>query len=1131
MKRKKLRFQYCTALFATTLLVGTNCAVATASEPENIETRAPAFTEDEARNAMNDAEQLKVSESPPNKIAKTKDTIPDNKNPIENLRETLLKNMPAKPDRMLSDSGEIPAEIPAKTKCTPPNGENPAKDTSAETEHMNFGSESPIESIPAESESTLPSENSPESTPSEPESIPAEPESTPPSSESPTEANSTEPEGTDSDCENTIEDNSSPPVDSILDSEHTIPENTLPDLEETKALIDVNTICAKIDALPSVDQLYADASGVDDAGYDAWQSAMQELHRQILELQEQYHLLTMEEQALVGDARKAKLEALGMLLEEGALLNIEGIFTDENGISYRIIEESDSNNKVRVVSSGKYSVTLTGIVTIPPSVTFKDNGIEYEVAEIGELAFNDCDQLTEIIIPNSVQNIGNSAFHNCIALTSITIPNDILISELCFEGCTQLSTMKIIVAGDTPVPASVADANAFQNCPAERQIIFQTPDGTELSNTTTPSLASVVNIYKAVDDGNKDDYFWYGWKLKAPTYIVTVNVLKDSNLWQDHDRTFALKSTDSGEFVTDLNDVKNGDYLLYDITNTSTPAEGLDTKIPVEVKDGNITSNPVEYYTVSFYDHDTLYDTDTPQAPQIILKDNIAAKPADPVKDGYIFEKWVKENDATTEFDFNSPIASQTNVYASWKSEDKPDAYKVTIEVYLDGKKWTENCTKTFALKATDSGKLTSNLSAVAEGQYDIYEISAGEIDTNVDVTISGADASARIDYYTVQFVDENVPYGNDTPQKPQIILKEQHASEPEAPTKEGFIFAGWKENLESDLLYKFENITITNTINLYAAWTPADSGGRPGDEENKPGDGDGENKPGDGDNQQPGDGENKPDDGEQPPSGDDQKPGDGENKPDDGEQPPGSGDGENKPGDGEQPPGGGDGENKPGDGEQPPGDGDNQQPGDGEQPPGGDDQKPGDGENKPGGGDNQKPDNGNDQKPDNNENKPDNGNQQPPEKDSGQNKTAPSAMDTSLNTNNTFMVTQTTALPSEENAINSSIPNEAITDYSSTSPVKDKEPQTGDESSTGIYSIVAILASIVFALLHFAEHADIKELLQSINAKHKYPDKRQRASIPFIIHKKLNIQNSKKKDRTLNGIWTRRKQYYFLSG
>ncbi len=36
-------------------------------------------------------------------------------------------------------------------------------------------------------------------------------------------------------------------------------------------------------------------------------------------------------------------------------------------------------------------------------------------------------------------------------------------------------------------------------------------------------------------------------------------------------------------------------------------------------------------------------------------------KPAtNPVKDGYIFDKWVTANGATTEFEFNSPIASQT---------------------------------------------------------------------------------------------------------------------------------------------------------------------------------------------------------------------------------------------------------------------------------------------------------------------------------------------------------------------------------------------------------------------------------------------------------------------------------------
>jgi hypothetical protein len=103
--------------------------------------------------------------------------------------------------------------------------------------------------------------------------------------------------------------------------------------------LDVSTICARIDDLPTVDQLYADAPGVDDAVYDAWLSAMQELFRQICELQEQYRLLTMEEQGLVGAARKAKLDALGMLQEEGSLFGVDDLFDKENGLSYKIIIE------------------------------------------------------------------------------------------------------------------------------------------------------------------------------------------------------------------------------------------------------------------------------------------------------------------------------------------------------------------------------------------------------------------------------------------------------------------------------------------------------------------------------------------------------------------------------------------------------------------------------------------------------------------------------------------------------------------------------------------------------------------------------------------------------------------------
>ena len=840
--------------------------------------------------------------------------------------------------------------------------------------------------------------------------------------------------------------------------------------------LDVSTICARIDDLPTVDQLYADAPGVDDAVYDAWLSAMQELFRQICELQEQYRLLTMEEQGLVGAARKAKLDALGMLQEEGSLFGVDDLFDKETGLSYKIIIENGTDNQVSVTTSSNYGVSLSGAIQIPSAI--EHNGIEYKVTSIDDQAFKDCQNLTSVSIPESVQSIGKSSFFNCRNLADITIHNGIQINNKSFEDCTNLSTMKIIIEGDTPV--SVTDKNAFLNCPAERQIIFQAPDGTELSSTTTPSLTSVVNLYKAATDGNTDDYLWYGWQLKVPAYTVTINVQKDSKPWQDHDRKFALKASDSDALLTDLSDIKNGKYYIYDITNAQTP---LDTQVMIEVKDSNVSNvDPVAYYTVTFFDDDTPYETDTPQSPQIILKNNYAVKPsADPVKNGFLFEKWVTVNGSEEEFDFSAQkITAPTAIYASWTPVNQPDEYKVIIEVYLDGEKWIENCPKTFALKAKSSGALTSDLNAVAGGQYDIYEISAGETDTNVDIDVSGADASARIDYYTIQFLDENIPYGNDTPQKPQIILKGQYASQPEAPNKEGYTFSGWKTGLESDVLYDFENTVITDKVSLHAIWVLADGGDQPGDGDEKPG-GD-ENNPGGGD-QQPGDGENNP-------GGGNQQPGDGDGKPDDGDNNPGGGD------------------QQPGDGDNKPGGGDDQQPGDNNS--GGGDSNPGDGDNnKPGNGEN-KPSDGSDKQPDTGENKPTNGNQQPPNDNNAQNQNKEHSTNIGSSVDAApFSTTQITDLPSEDNAINSA-------------PFKDQEPQTGDEASTGIYIITAILASLALALLHVLESFDTGDPIHRV---------KQHTSIPFHIHMKHTTQKLKKKDRAFEIIWTRRKQYSFSSG
>ncbi len=120
--------------------------------------------------------------------------------------------------------------------------------------------------------------------------------------------------------------------------------------------------------------------------------------------------------------------------------------------------------------------SLTSI-TIPDSVT-----------SIGNYAFRNCSSLTSVTIGNSVTSIGNDAFSGCSNLTSITIPDSVTsIGGAAFFGCSNLTSITI------PDSVTSIGDDAFKNCRSLTSVTI--PDSvTSIGNHAFRNCSSLTSI-------------------------------------------------------------------------------------------------------------------------------------------------------------------------------------------------------------------------------------------------------------------------------------------------------------------------------------------------------------------------------------------------------------------------------------------------------------------------------------------------------------------------------------------------------------------------------------------------------------------------------------------------------------
>ena len=137
---------------------------------------------------------------------------------------------------------------------------------------------------------------------------------------------------------------------------------------------------------------------------------------------------------------------------------------------------------------------------------FTHFGQTYSVVGIKESAFQECNKLTSIVLPNTVTEIGNSAFFYCTQLLSVTLSNSLEeIGYDAFYGCGNLTSM------DLPASIRWIGLHAIGGCTSMTSLTCRaiTPPSLGLSESDyQESGLQEIKVPQASVDAYKSAWGW-----------------------------------------------------------------------------------------------------------------------------------------------------------------------------------------------------------------------------------------------------------------------------------------------------------------------------------------------------------------------------------------------------------------------------------------------------------------------------------------------------------------------------------------------------------------------------------------------------------------------------------------------
>lgn len=316
------------------------------------------------------------------------------------------------------------------------------------------------------------------------------------------------------------------------------------------------------------------------------------------------------------------------------------------------------NLKYTVNADGE-SVTVSGTSGNPTQLNIESsissNGRNYTVTEIATWAFNKCNTLTEVTLPNTVDEIGYQAFFNCSNLTNVTIPEGVTkIGQAAFYGCSQLTSITI--------PSTITDMDtAFSGNTALSQVTL-TNGIPKISSHAFERCTELREIKAPISVDEICPFAFNGCTgLTSVTLEKGINII-NSNAFKD---------------CTELNDVKYNGY--------KTDWE----KVRVNNAGNDTLTSKVQYLCDINFDLDggTINGSDTMATQTVYSNEKLGTAkcypndqpfvvPTDPVREGYTFLGWYTQAEGGIKYTFTEAVSSNITLYAHWNAH----SHTVTLE-------------------------------------------------------------------------------------------------------------------------------------------------------------------------------------------------------------------------------------------------------------------------------------------------------------------------------------------------------------------------------------------------------------------------------------------------------------------